>query len=59
MSHEFLSGPGGDFIRGQNPMRRLGAEGDLDGAALLFASDASRYMTGTVVTVDGGHSLVS
>ena len=59
MSHEFLSGPGGDFIRGQNPMRRLGAEGDLDGAALLLASDASRYMTGTVLTVDGGHSLVS
>jgi 2-dehydro-3-deoxy-D-gluconate 5-dehydrogenase len=59
MSHEFLSGPGGDFIRGQNPMRRLGAEGDLDGAALLLASNASRYMTGTVLTVDGGHSLVS
>ncbi len=58
MSHEFLSGPGGDFIRGQNPMRRLGAEGDLDGTLLLLASDASRYMTGTVLTVDGGQSLV-
>ena len=31
---------------------------DLDGALLLLASNASRYMTGTVLTVDGGHSLV-
>lgn len=36
------------------PMRRLGAPGDLDGALLLLASDASRYMTGSVITVDGG-----
>ena len=59
MNEEFLSGPGGDFIRGQNPMRRFGKEGDLDGVVLLLASDASRYMTGSVLTVDGGHSLVS
>ncbi len=38
------------------PMRRLGAPGDLDGALLLLASEASRYMTGTVLTVDGGFS---
>jgi 2-dehydro-3-deoxy-D-gluconate 5-dehydrogenase len=59
MNREFLDGPGGDFIRGQNPMRRFGKEGDLDGVVLLLASDASRYMTGSVLTVDGGHSLVS
>lgn len=59
MNAEFLGGLGGDFIRTQNPMRRLGQEGDLDGAALLLASNASRYMTGTVLTVDGGQSLVS
>ena len=40
--------------------RRIEAEirkeaADLDGPLLLLASDASRYMTGTVVTVDGGH----
>lgn len=56
---EFLGGLGGDFIRSQNPMKRLGGAGDLDGAALLLASDASRYMTGTVLTIDGGQSLVS
>jgi NAD(P)-dependent dehydrogenase (short-subunit alcohol dehydrogenase family) len=40
------------------PQRRLGRLQDLDGLLLLLASDASAYMTGTVVTVDGGH-LVS
>jgi NAD(P)-dependent dehydrogenase (short-subunit alcohol dehydrogenase family) len=59
MNAEFLGGLGGDFIRSQNPMKRLGEAGDLDGAALLLASGASRYMTGTVLTVDGGQSLVS
>jgi 2-dehydro-3-deoxy-D-gluconate 5-dehydrogenase len=59
MNEEFLESPGGGFIRGQNPMRRFGEEGDLDGVVLLLASDASRYMTGSVITVDGGHSLVS
>ncbi|MGY3487087.1 NAD(P)-dependent dehydrogenase (short-subunit alcohol dehydrogenase family) [Bradyrhizobium sp. USDA 4011] len=39
------------------PQRRVGAESDLDGAIMLLASNASRYMTGTVVTVDGGFLL--
>ena len=37
------------------PQRRLGELGDLDGPLLLLASDASRYMTGTTIVVDGGH----
>jgi NAD(P)-dependent dehydrogenase (short-subunit alcohol dehydrogenase family) len=37
------------------PQRRLGEPEDLDGVLLLLASDASRYMTGAVITVDGGH----
>ena len=40
------------------PQRRLGRLQDSDGPLLLLASDASAYMTGTVVTVDVGH-LVS
>jgi NAD(P)-dependent dehydrogenase (short-subunit alcohol dehydrogenase family) len=37
------------------PMRRYGQFDDLDGPLLLLASDASRYMTGSTVVVDGGH----
>ena len=39
------------------PFSRLGNLGDLDGPLLLLASDAGRFMTGSVVTVDGGHLL--
>ena len=37
------------------PQRRLGQLEDLDGPLLLLCSDASRYMTGSVLVVDGGH----
>lgn len=37
------------------PQRRLGTADDLAGALLLLCSDAGRYMTGSTVTVDGGH----
>ena len=43
-----------DFVKGI-PMRRVGEFPDLDGPLLLLASDASRYMTGSVLVVDGGH----
>lgn len=39
------------------PQRRLGELCDLDGPLLLLASDASRFMTGSVIVVDGGHLL--
>ena len=39
------------------PMKRLGLESELDGALLLLASDASSFMTGSVITVDGGHVI--
>lgn len=41
------------------PQRRLGKLEDLDGPLLLLASDASAYMTGSVITVDGGHLVSS
>lgn len=39
------------------PMRRIGHYEDLDGPFLLLASDASRFMTGAAIPVDGGHML--
>ncbi len=52
----FASEPGQALIR-RIPQRRLGQEGDLDGPLLLLASDASRYVTGEVIAVDGGHQV--
>lgn len=40
------------------PLRRLGDDEDLKGAALLFASDAGKHITGQVLAVDGGVSAV-
>jgi len=41
----------------RTPMRRFGRPEDLDGAFLLLASDAGRYITGAVLAVDGGQTL--
>jgi gluconate 5-dehydrogenase len=40
------------------PLQRIGGDEDLKGAALLFASDAGRHITGQVLAVDGGMSAV-
>lgn len=41
------------------PQRRFGKSQDLVGAALLLASDAGGYMTGSVLVVDGGQIVNS
>ncbi len=57
LNREFLRGPAGQNMLKRVPLRRFGEAGDLDGALLLLVSDAGRYMTGSVIVVDGGHSL--
>lgn len=46
------------FIVGNNPMHRWGKEGELNGALILLASDASSFITGQTVYVDGGWTAV-
>jgi NAD(P)-dependent dehydrogenase (short-subunit alcohol dehydrogenase family) len=58
INREFLeTGAAGERIRKRIPQRRFGTPEDLDGALLLLASDASRYMTGSIVVLDGGLML--
>jgi len=57
MNHDFWATEAGERLTKRIPQRRVGAESDLDGAIMLLASSASRYMTGSVVTVDGGFLL--
>jgi NAD(P)-dependent dehydrogenase (short-subunit alcohol dehydrogenase family) len=42
------------IIMDMTPMKRLGTDYDLKGLTVLLASDASAYITGQIVAVDGG-----
>ncbi len=45
-------------IQERNPIPRVGAEGELKGVAVFLASDASSYITGQSIVVDGGGTIV-
>lgn len=49
----------GKKIVNATPMRRFGTPDELQGAALFLLSDAARFVTGTVMPVDGGFSAYS
>jgi NAD(P)-dependent dehydrogenase (short-subunit alcohol dehydrogenase family) len=51
---DFLTSEPGLAMSRRRPMRRVGILNELDGPLLRFASDASSYMTGSVIAVDGG-----
>jgi len=50
----FAEGPGADFLKRHAPIARGGTEDELDGALLFLASDASSYVIGQTIVVDGG-----
>ena len=57
MNDEFLKCKAGQKLLSKVPMTRAGEADELNGALLLLASDLGSYMTGSIVTVDGGSLL--
>jgi gluconate 5-dehydrogenase len=58
MTKGVLAHFGEDTLAKHAPLQRIGDDEDLKGAALLFASDAGKHITGQILAVDGGVSAV-
>ena len=57
MNRDFLESDEGARFLARLPAKRAGRAEELEGAAVFLASDATSYVTGTTLYVDGGHSL--
>lgn len=57
INRDYFETDGGKRMIQRIPQKQLGTIEDLYGPLLLLASDASRYMTGAVISVDGGHAV--
>ena len=58
MNAAFFASPDSAPLVAEIPLGRVGTVDDFDGAILFLASAASRFMTGSLLVVDGGHVLV-
>jgi len=54
MTQGFFNTEVTDAFAGRTPMARIGRRGELNGALIFLASDASSYVTGQTIAVDGG-----
>jgi NAD(P)-dependent dehydrogenase (short-subunit alcohol dehydrogenase family) len=54
LSGGLMASKWGEKILGAIPLGRIGEDGDLAGAVVFLASDASHYVTGSPFFVDGG-----
>jgi len=54
MTQGVIASYGVDRLAAYAPLKRIGDDEDLKGAALLFASDAGKHITGQILAVDGG-----
>jgi NAD(P)-dependent dehydrogenase (short-subunit alcohol dehydrogenase family) len=57
LNDDFFESDAGKSLIKRVPQRRLGQLTELDGPLLLLISNAGSFMTGSVVTVDGGHMV--
>jgi NAD(P)-dependent dehydrogenase (short-subunit alcohol dehydrogenase family) len=57
INQKFFASEAGEKLMKRIPMRRVGTLEELDAPFRLLAHGASRYLTGTILTVDGGHSI--
>ncbi len=58
MTQGVLAAFGEENLAKAAPLRRIGDDDDLKGAALLFASAAGKHITGQILAIDGGVSAV-
>ena len=58
INREFLQSAMGQSMVKAIPQRRFGEPEDLEGVVLLLAGEASSYITGALIPVDGGHTLM-
>jgi gluconate 5-dehydrogenase len=59
MNQALIENPTFDaWVKGRTPARRWGEPGELVGAAVFLSSDASNYVNGQIIYVDGGMSSV-
>jgi 3-oxoacyl-[acyl-carrier protein] reductase len=57
LNRDYLASEAGEKLRRDIPVGRFGQDGDLDGALLLLASDAGRFIAGATIVVDGGQMV--
>jgi 3-oxoacyl-[acyl-carrier protein] reductase len=57
INRDYLASDEGRKLTRDIPVGRFGRDGDLDGALLLLASDAGRFIAGATIVVDGGQMV--
>ena len=59
MAAEFLTGPAGENIRSQSPLKRVASPEEIARAVVMLASEGTDFMTGCILDVNGASYLRS